>query len=156
LGLILCAEGNHEQVELLQLDRPGIKVSEYLTQLPSKKLLKEKLHQAIEVSKSTSRITLSKEINRNCQQCPKSKHNGDTHADIKITRLYELAEIFDCTPEFILSYQQKSTFTNNFNNYEGNKGVNINVPRLFRRPNQKLGRPVRQKQVNVDHIMGSR
>ncbi|WP_257667057.1 PDDEXK nuclease domain-containing protein [Parapedobacter tibetensis] len=51
LGLILCAEGNHEQVELLQLDRVGIKVSEYLTQLPSKKLLKEKLHQAIEVSK---------------------------------------------------------------------------------------------------------
>ena len=51
LGLILCAEGNHEQVELLQLDNAGIKVSEYLTQLPSKKLLKEKLHQAIEVSK---------------------------------------------------------------------------------------------------------
>ncbi|QNL50298.1 DUF1016 domain-containing protein [Olivibacter sp. SDN3] len=51
LGLILCAEGNHEQVELLQLDNTGIKVSEYLTQLPSKNLLKEKLHQAIEVSK---------------------------------------------------------------------------------------------------------
>uniref|UniRef100_F4CF54 DUF1016 domain-containing protein n=1 Tax=Sphingobacterium sp. (strain 21) TaxID=743722 RepID=F4CF54_SPHS2 len=51
LGLILCAEGNYEQVELLQLDNAGIKVSEYLTQLPSKKLLKEKLHQAIEVSK---------------------------------------------------------------------------------------------------------
>ncbi len=45
LGLIRCAEGNHEQVELLQLDNAGIKVSEYLTQLPSKKLLKEKLHQ---------------------------------------------------------------------------------------------------------------
>ena len=51
LGLILCAEGNHEQVELLQLDKAGIRVSEYLTQLPSKKLLKEKLHQAIEISK---------------------------------------------------------------------------------------------------------
>lgn len=51
LGLIRCAEGNHEQVELLQLDNAGIKVSEYLTQLPSKKLLKEKLHQAIEMSK---------------------------------------------------------------------------------------------------------
>jgi len=56
LGLILCAEGSHEQIELLQLDNTGIKVSEYLTQLPSKKLLKQKLHQAIEVSKKQIEI----------------------------------------------------------------------------------------------------
>ncbi len=52
LGLILCTEGNREQVELLQLDNAGIKVAEYLTQLLSKKLLKEKLHQAITMSKN--------------------------------------------------------------------------------------------------------
>jgi len=51
IGLILCAEGNHEQVELLQLDKAGIKVSEYLTELPSKTLLKQKLHDALEISK---------------------------------------------------------------------------------------------------------
>lgn len=51
IGLILCAEGNKEQIELLQLDKAGIKIAEYLTELPSKKLLQQKLHQAIEISK---------------------------------------------------------------------------------------------------------
>ena len=51
LGLILCAEGNHEQIELLQLQRSGIRAAEYLTELPDKKVLKQKLHSAIEKSK---------------------------------------------------------------------------------------------------------
>jgi predicted nuclease of restriction endonuclease-like (RecB) superfamily len=51
VGLILCAEGNKEQIELLQLHKSGIKVAEYLTELPSKKVLQQKLHQAIEISK---------------------------------------------------------------------------------------------------------
>jgi len=51
LGLILCAEGNHEQIELLQLERAGIKVAKYFTELPDRKLLKEKLHATIEMSK---------------------------------------------------------------------------------------------------------
>ncbi|MBC7863561.1 MAG: DUF1016 domain-containing protein [Bacteroidia bacterium] len=51
LGLILCAEGNREQVELLQLEKSGIKVAEYFTGLPSKKLLQEKLHEALEITK---------------------------------------------------------------------------------------------------------
>lgn len=51
IGLILCAEGNKEQIELLQLHRAGIKVAEYLTELPDRKLLERKLHQAIEISK---------------------------------------------------------------------------------------------------------
>lgn len=48
LGLILCAEGNNEQVELLQLENVGIKIAEYLTELPDKKILKQKLHATIE------------------------------------------------------------------------------------------------------------
>ena len=48
LGLILCAEGNHEQIELLQLENSGIKVAEYLTELPDPELLKQKLHNTIE------------------------------------------------------------------------------------------------------------
>ena len=51
IGLILCAEGNKEQIELLQLNKSGIKIAEYLTELPSKKVLQQKLHQAVEISK---------------------------------------------------------------------------------------------------------
>ena len=39
LGLILCTEGSREQIELLQLDNAGIKVSNYLTELPPRELL---------------------------------------------------------------------------------------------------------------------
>lgn len=52
LGLILCAEGSHEQIELLELNRSSIKIAEYLTELPPKKLLEKKLHSAIEKSKA--------------------------------------------------------------------------------------------------------
>lgn len=45
--------------------------------------------------------------------------------DISLSRLFEIAEIFECAPEYILNYQDKSTFTNHFNNYDGNNGVNI-------------------------------
>jgi predicted nuclease of restriction endonuclease-like (RecB) superfamily len=51
LGLILCAAGNDEQVELLQLHKAGIKVAEFMTELPSKKLLQQKLHKAVALSK---------------------------------------------------------------------------------------------------------
>jgi len=47
IGLILCAGKKGERVELLELDRSGIHVAEYLTVLPPKKILREKLHKAI-------------------------------------------------------------------------------------------------------------
>lgn len=47
LGLILCAGGSHEQIELLELDRSSIRVAEYLTELPPRELLEKKLHAAI-------------------------------------------------------------------------------------------------------------
>lgn len=47
IGLILCAEKSDEHIELLQLDKSNIKVSEYLTALPPKKVLERKLHQAM-------------------------------------------------------------------------------------------------------------
>ena len=43
IGLILCAQGNSEQIELLQLDKTNIRVAEYMTELLPKKLLQEKL-----------------------------------------------------------------------------------------------------------------
>jgi len=45
IGLLLCAEGNQEQVELLQLDKVNIKVAEYITKHLPKELLAKKLHQ---------------------------------------------------------------------------------------------------------------
>lgn len=52
LGLILCAEGGHEQIELLQLENAGIKVAEYLTELPDRELLKQKLHKELELKRA--------------------------------------------------------------------------------------------------------
>jgi len=46
IGLILCEEKGEEQVELLQLDKSGIRVSSYLTDLPPRQLLRRKLHEA--------------------------------------------------------------------------------------------------------------
>ena len=47
IGLILCAEGNREQIELLEMHKDGIMVSEYWTELPPKKLLEQKIHEIV-------------------------------------------------------------------------------------------------------------
>jgi predicted nuclease of restriction endonuclease-like (RecB) superfamily len=47
LGLILCADKGEEQVELLQLDRSGVRVASYLTELPPQAVLRQKLHDAL-------------------------------------------------------------------------------------------------------------
>ncbi len=51
IGLILCTGKNQEHIELLQLEQNNIRVAEYYTVLPSKKVLKDKLHKAIEIAK---------------------------------------------------------------------------------------------------------
>lgn len=51
LGIILCSGKGDERIELLELDRSGIHVAEYLTELPPRELLREKLHAAIELSR---------------------------------------------------------------------------------------------------------
>ena len=46
--------------------------------------------------------------------------------DLTLQRLDELAEIFDCTPLYILSHHQtKKEFYNHFHNNSGNQGINI-------------------------------
>jgi predicted nuclease of restriction endonuclease-like (RecB) superfamily len=50
IGLILCTGKNEEHVELLQLDKSNIRVADYLTALPPQKLLREKLHKAVEIA----------------------------------------------------------------------------------------------------------
>jgi predicted nuclease of restriction endonuclease-like (RecB) superfamily len=51
IGLILCEEKGDEQIELLQLDRSGIRVASYLTDLPPKDLLQKKLKAAVELAR---------------------------------------------------------------------------------------------------------
>jgi predicted nuclease of restriction endonuclease-like (RecB) superfamily len=55
LGLILCAGKTAEHVELLRLDASGIRVATYLTELPSRELLKQKLHDAVRLAQAQLR-----------------------------------------------------------------------------------------------------
>lgn len=52
LGIILCSGKKREQIELLELDASGIHVAEYLTNLPPKEVLQQKLHEAIARSRA--------------------------------------------------------------------------------------------------------
>lgn len=52
IGLLLCAEGNYEQIELLQLESSGIRVAEYITELPPKEVLQKKLHRLINIERN--------------------------------------------------------------------------------------------------------
>jgi len=47
IGLILCAGKKRETVELLELEKSGIRVAEYLTELPARETLERELHKAI-------------------------------------------------------------------------------------------------------------
>lgn len=47
IGLLLCTEGSEEQIELLQLDATGIRVAQYMTELPSRALLHQQLQKIV-------------------------------------------------------------------------------------------------------------
>lgn len=52
LGIVLCAGKKRETVEYLDLDARGIHVAEYLTELPPREVLEERLHRAIEAARN--------------------------------------------------------------------------------------------------------
>ncbi|MGH2560722.1 MAG: PDDEXK nuclease domain-containing protein [Thermomicrobiales bacterium] len=52
LGIILCTGKKQQQIELLELDKTGIHVAEYLTELPPKEVLERKLREAIAASRA--------------------------------------------------------------------------------------------------------
>ena len=52
LGLLLCTEGSEEQIELLQLDKVGIKVAQYLTELPPRHVLMHQIQKSLEIAKA--------------------------------------------------------------------------------------------------------
>lgn len=47
LGLILCAGKSSEHIELLQVEQSGIRVAEYVLEMPTPELLRAKLHQML-------------------------------------------------------------------------------------------------------------
>lgn len=51
LGIILCTSKKQEQVELLDLKQSDIHIAEYTTVLPSKEVLEQRLHLAVERAK---------------------------------------------------------------------------------------------------------
>ena len=60
IGLILCAESNKEQIELLEIHKDGIMVAEYWTEMPPKQQLQQKLHQLlVEAKELIARNTLN-------------------------------------------------------------------------------------------------
>lgn len=56
LGLILCTEGNRERIELLQLDAAGIRVANYLTELPPKEVLIKQLQMSLDEARALRNI----------------------------------------------------------------------------------------------------
>jgi hypothetical protein len=51
VGLILCTEASRNQIELLELDKAGIAVAEYWTNLPPKKVLESKIKEILSEAK---------------------------------------------------------------------------------------------------------
>lgn len=51
LGIIICADKDQEDIELLELDKNGIHVAQYITELPRKDIFETKLKLAIAIAK---------------------------------------------------------------------------------------------------------
>jgi len=52
MGLILCAEKSDERIEVFELAARGIRVAEYLTELPPRKVMEQKLHDAVRLARA--------------------------------------------------------------------------------------------------------
>lgn len=76
-------------------------------------------------------------------------------SDITLTRLHELSEIFEVTPEYILNFHEKATFTNHFNNYKGNQGVNIMYQGLSTDQVQNLEARLKSSQEKLEGLKSS-
>lgn len=51
IGLVLCEGKVDEQIEVLELEQRGIRLAEYLTELPPRDVLKKRLHDAIRLAR---------------------------------------------------------------------------------------------------------
>ena len=69
IGLILCAAGSREQVELLEMHKDGIVLAEYWTDLPPKKEFEQKIHMLLleAQERQARRQALTSEVTHNKQ-----------------------------------------------------------------------------------------
>jgi hypothetical protein len=51
IGIILCTTASRDQIELLELDKEGIAVAEYWTNLPPKAMLERKIREILNEAK---------------------------------------------------------------------------------------------------------
>ena len=51
MGIILCAGKDHDDIEYLEMDKTGIHVAQYLTEMPPKEILESHLRKAIAIAK---------------------------------------------------------------------------------------------------------
>lgn len=62
MGIILCAGKDYDDIEYLDMDKTGIHVAQYLTDLPPKEILESHLRKAVAVAKEN---ILKKSLSRN-------------------------------------------------------------------------------------------
>ncbi len=62
LGLLLCTEGSEEQIELLQLDKAGIRVAQYMTELPPRNILIQQIQKSLAEAKERLGNDVEKEV----------------------------------------------------------------------------------------------
>jgi predicted nuclease of restriction endonuclease-like (RecB) superfamily len=73
LGIILCAGKKRETVEYLDLDARGIHVAEYLTEMPPRAVLEDRLHRAIKAARDRLAITSDgSEVGHAAAQAPRA------------------------------------------------------------------------------------
>lgn len=51
MGIILCAGKDHDDIEYLEMDKTGIHVAQYLTEMPPREILEKKLKLAIQIAR---------------------------------------------------------------------------------------------------------
>ena len=68
IGLILCAFNSQEIVELMMLEKDRIKVAEYLTKLPPKHLLEQKLQRVVKEAEEEIGITIEETRQIDCSE----------------------------------------------------------------------------------------
>ncbi len=81
LGIILCAGKKRETVECLDLDARGIHIAEYLTELPPRAVLEDRLHRAITTARDRLAITTDgSKVGRAVAQPPRAAKQQTTKA----------------------------------------------------------------------------
>ncbi|MBX3242286.1 MAG: helix-turn-helix transcriptional regulator [Chitinophagaceae bacterium] len=76
-----------------------------------------------EVEKNFKRSYVADQLNLSTRAYANIENNV---TDISVNRLQEIADIFECSPLYILNYKSsKKEFFNYFHNAKGNEGINI-------------------------------